>query len=254
MFIHSQGQHRHGDSWHCYTAFFRKDYILCKYKKPLWFTIKQKFIFVKCQCYKINSKFLSFFPSNFRNYKIFVSWNSFVHVGLPESLEELLLLKYKPLWKFISNPICDKWLLAQYFNNILFCCCFWNPVFCVPSFNPQDILQLDSKDWNEKKMLSNTNTLIIWPSEFSYIIFSWFCMVEHVNQTPWLLPTSVIAAALPGLQTTASCFQAQVRGVQVSSNPSSDLLRGQKTTPLCQWCNWIMQLGNTASFPHNPIQ
>lgn len=124
----------------------------------------------------------------------------------------------------------------------------------MPSSNPQDILQLDSKDWNEKKMLSNTNILIIWPSEFSYIIFSWFCMVEHVNQAPWLLPAPVIAAALPGLHTTASCPQAPVRGVPVPSNPPSELLSSQKTAPLCQWCNWIMQLWNAASFPQNNIQ
>lgn len=48
-----------------------------------------------------------FFFQNFRNYKIFLSWNNLVRLSLPESLKEPLWLEYKPPSKLIPNPFVE---------------------------------------------------------------------------------------------------------------------------------------------------
>lgn len=74
------------------------------------------------------------------------------------------------------KSLCDKWLLAQYFQSLTFCDSTisktslffffffsWNPVFYVLSSKPLHILQLDRRECNEKKMPSNANTNVVWP-------------------------------------------------------------------------------------------
>lgn len=135
-------------------------------KPTLWLTKNQKIFFSVLPMLQneFQISFLVFSPQNFRNYKIFLSWNNLVHVSQPESLKGPSRLEYKPPWKLISNPF-----VTNDFNPSIwkkpFLLLFWNPIFHVPSSNPQDNFQLDSREQNEKKMLSHANT--IWPSEFS---------------------------------------------------------------------------------------